>query len=151
MDACRTAIRSGSIDDVVFSDAFEHVHDPAAAFAEAARVLRPDGRLFVTANNKNSLNLRLTRALGHPDFVTNYQHITELAYEDLVAMLDAAHFDVATSRGLFLVPSGGVPGVDEHVRRVIDDDPEIVEVSRELGELVGARHAFVSVVSAVRR
>jgi SAM-dependent methyltransferase len=151
MDACRTAIRSGSIDDVVFSDAFEHVHDPAAAFAEAARVLRPDGRLFVTANNKNSLNLRLTRALGHPDFVTNYQHITELAYEDLVAMLDAAHFDVATSRGLFLFPYWGVPGVDEHVRHVIDDDPEIVEVSRELGELVGARHAFVSVVSAVRR
>jgi hypothetical protein len=58
---------------------------------------------------------------------------------------------VATSRGLFLFPYWGVPGVDEHVRQVIDDDPEIVEVSRELGELVGARHAFVSVVSAVRR
>lgn len=151
MDACQTAVRSASVDEVILCDAFEHVHDARAALAEAARVLRPGGHLFVTANNRNSLNLRLTRALGHPEFVTNYQHITEIAFGDLVALLDDIGFDVVESRGLFLYPYWGVPGVDEHVRAVIDDDPEIVEVTRQLGDLVGAEHAFVSVVLARRR
>jgi SAM-dependent methyltransferase len=151
MDACETSFRSGSFDAVVLCDAFEHVHDPRAAMHEARRLLGDGGIVFLTANNRNSLNQRITRALGHPEFVTNYQHITEIAYDDLVAMLDESGFDVRDSRGLFLYPYWGVPGVDEYVRDVIDEDPDIVEVSRELGELVGAAHAFVSVVSAEKR
>lgn len=44
-DACRPPLRSASFDVVVLSAILEHLVDPAAALAQAARLLRPGGRL----------------------------------------------------------------------------------------------------------
>ena len=151
LDAACLPIASGSIDDVVFCDGFEHVLDPFAVIAEAARVLRPGGHLFLTANNLGSLHLRVARALGAPDVPANHQHITEIAYPDLVAVLDRAGFDIGARRGVMLLPYWGLPGLDSVVARAVDEDPDVVAALTELGELGGPEHAFVAVVLAVRR
>ena len=114
-------------------------------------MLRPGGRLLTTAANRNSVNQVITRRLGYPEFVTNYQHIAEFGLDDLTEMLDDAGFDVVRTEGIFLFPYWGVPGVDQAVRHLTDDDPEVVELMRKLGRLVGAEHAYTSVVAAVRR
>jgi SAM-dependent methyltransferase len=44
-----TGLATGAADGVVSSDALQYAPDKAAAFAEAARVLRPGGRLAFTA------------------------------------------------------------------------------------------------------
>jgi SAM-dependent methyltransferase len=47
MDACALDLPDGSFDVVFSFDAFEHVPAPAAALAEAARVVRPGGFVFL--------------------------------------------------------------------------------------------------------
>jgi len=151
MDAHTLAIPDGSFDVVLFVDSIEHVHDARAVLAEAARVLRPGGRLVTTAANRNSVNQVLTRRLGYPEFVTNYQHIAEFGLDDLTEMLTGVGFEVERTEGILLFPYWGIPGVDQAVRHLTDDDPEVVELMRKLGRLVGAEHAYTSVVSAIRR
>ncbi len=151
MDAHALAMPDAVVDVVLFVDSMEHVHDARATLAEAARVLRPGGRLLTTAANRNSVNQVITRRLGYPEFVTNYQHIAEFGLDDLTGMLDDAGFDVVRTEGIFLFPYWGIPGVDQAVRHLTDDDPEVVELMRKLGRLVGAEHAYTSVVAAVRR
>jgi SAM-dependent methyltransferase len=48
-DAAAIAVATGSIDAVLCTEVLEHVPDPVAVLAEIARVLRPGGRLFLTA------------------------------------------------------------------------------------------------------
>jgi 2-polyprenyl-3-methyl-5-hydroxy-6-metoxy-1,4-benzoquinol methylase len=45
------AFPDGAFDTVVSCETIEHVHDPARAVSELARVLRPGGRLFLTTPN----------------------------------------------------------------------------------------------------
>lgn len=47
MDACALDLPDASFDVVFSFDAFEHIPDPAAALAEAARVARPGGFVFL--------------------------------------------------------------------------------------------------------
>ena len=46
-DAHRMPFRDRTFDTVVASQVFEHLHNPREAAVEAARVLRPGGRLLV--------------------------------------------------------------------------------------------------------
>jgi 2-polyprenyl-6-hydroxyphenyl methylase / 3-demethylubiquinone-9 3-methyltransferase len=49
----RSPVRDGQADVVLLADVLEHVHDPAAAVAEAARLLRPGGHLFVNTIDRS--------------------------------------------------------------------------------------------------
>src|SRR3954447_6262397 len=51
----RTTLASESFDRITAWAVFEHLHDPAAGFAEAARLLRPGGRLVVQVPNQRSI------------------------------------------------------------------------------------------------
>lgn len=151
MDAALLAVRDACFDTVLLVDCLEHVLEPQAALIEAGRVCRPGGRLLVSTANSDGLNQRLARALGTGGFVINYQHVQELSPRELTAMLDLAGFDVLRSEGMFLYPWWGVPGVDQLVRQIEDDHPEIVEAQRVLGRRAGPDYAFAFIMLARRR
>lgn len=65
-------------------------------------------------------------------------------------MISEAGFGIKETGGVFLQPYWGVPGLDEHVRSLTDDDPQMVEMLRDLGERVGAEYAFCYVIAAVK-
>jgi SAM-dependent methyltransferase len=53
------ALPSGAFDVVTLWDVLEHVHEPRATLAEAARLLRPGGALILGLPNPDSLEARL--------------------------------------------------------------------------------------------
>jgi SAM-dependent methyltransferase len=147
-DAAAVAVADASCDVVLFVDSIEHVFEPATVVREAGRILRPGGAFLVTFSNRNSLNQMLTRALGHPQFVTNHQHIREFTLAEIEGMLADAGLVVESTAGIELRPYWGVPSVDALVRDVVDDDEEFVEAMRVLGMRAGAEYAYVGVVRA---
>ena len=52
-----------SFDAVVATEVLEHVDNPAQMFLEVRRVLRPDGRFFMTTPNAEALTYRVLRFL----------------------------------------------------------------------------------------
>ena len=66
-----------SFDGVVCFEVIEHVEDPERVMDELARVLRPDGLLFISSPNRDRY------VPGNP------HHIHELVRDELQAMLDA--------------------------------------------------------------
>lgn len=150
-DAQNLAIASESADVVLLVDSVEHVLSVEETFGEITRVLRPGGTLLVTSANRDSLHLRLARAIGRAEHVTNNQHVSELTYTELVELLTSHGFEVTRSEGVLLFPFFGVAGVEEPVREAVDEDPELVAALREMGSLVGAAHAYLSVVVATKR
>ena len=54
-DGARLPFADGSFGSAVCTEVLEHVDDPAAVFAEVARVLRPDGIFYVTTPNYANL------------------------------------------------------------------------------------------------
>lgn len=148
MDAHDLSFPDASFDVVLFIDAIEHVAEADRVFAEISRVLKPDGLMMATVANRDSVNQILTTKLGNPEFVTNYQHIREFSYGETLDLLKRHRLKLERAAGIFLYPYWGVPGVDEVVRRITDEDPEFVELMRLLGERVGAEHAYCSVVLA---
>jgi SAM-dependent methyltransferase len=150
MDAGALGFPDASFDRVLFVDAIEHVRDPARVLAEVARVLRPGGRLMLTVANRDGLNQRLSRKLGTGEFVTNYQHIHEFSWDETRGMLAAAGLRAERADGIFLYPYWGVPGVDDAVRHLTDDDPEIVAAMLDLGRRAGPDYAYAFAVLARR-
>jgi SAM-dependent methyltransferase len=148
MDAEHVCFASASFDVVLFVDGIEHVGDAAAVFREASRVLAPGGEFLVTFANRDSVNQVLTEKLGYPRFVTNHQHIREFTLDEIREMLDDADLEVLRTAGISLYPYWGVPGLDQKVRKITDDDAEFVGLMSELGRLVGAEHAYTGVVLA---
>jgi 2-polyprenyl-6-hydroxyphenyl methylase/3-demethylubiquinone-9 3-methyltransferase len=63
-DLLRCPIRSGSVDVALLADVLEHVPAPAAAVHEAARLLRPGGRLFVNTIDRSRRARWLAVTLG---------------------------------------------------------------------------------------
>jgi len=125
--------------------------DADAVFAEIRRVLKRGGRLMATVANRDSVNQILMTKLGHPEFVTNYQHMKEFSYRETLDLFTRYKFELDRTAGIFLYPYWGVPGVDEVVRKITDEDPEFVELMRLLGERAGAEHAYCSVVLAHKK
>lgn len=54
MTAPALPLADASMDAVVIAQALEHMPDPAALLAEVRRVLKPDGRLVISARNRTS-------------------------------------------------------------------------------------------------
>jgi SAM-dependent methyltransferase len=146
MDAHALSFPDESFDVVLFIDAIEHVMDADRVFAEIRRVLKQDGLVMATVANRDSINQILTTKLGYPEFVTNYQHVREFSYRETLDLLSRHGFGLERTAGIFLYPYWGVPGVDEVVRKITDEDPEFVELMRLLGERIGAEHAYCSVI-----
>jgi SAM-dependent methyltransferase len=148
MDAHALSFPNESFDTVLFIDAIEHVMDADRVFAEIRRVLKEDGLVIATVANRDSINQILTTKLGYPEFVTNYQHVKEFSYQELLDLLGRHGFRLDRTAGIFLYPYWGVPGVDEIVREITDEDPQFVELMRVLGERAGAEYAYCSVILA---
>lgn len=85
-DAGQLPVRDGSVDAVTVVDAFHHLPDPAAAVAEAARVLRPGGVLVVREFNPTTVRGRLLVAAEHLVGFDSRFH----APDDLAVLLDEA-------------------------------------------------------------
>ena len=147
-DAHALGFGSAAFDIVTFIESIEHVTRVPEVFAEAMRVLKPGGKFLVTTANTDSLHLILTRKLGYPPFKTSYQHVGEFSFGETRDLLQAAGFDIVRCGGIFLYPYWGVPGIDPIARPVVDNDPEFVALTRELGRRVGPEHAYLSVLLA---
>jgi SAM-dependent methyltransferase len=148
MEAGALGFPDACFDRVLFVDAIEHVRDPARVLAEAARVLRRGGRAMITVANSDGLNQRIARKLGTGAFVTNYQHIHEFSWPQTRSMLAAVGLRAERADGIFLYPYWGVPGVDDAVRHLTDDDPEIVAAMLDLGRRAGPDYAYAFAVLA---
>ncbi len=151
VDAHQLCFGDGRFDAVAFVDSIEHVRDADAVFREVSRVLRAGGELLLTFANRGSLNQVVARALGHPEFETNHQHMREFSYPEITEMLDAAGLDVFETAGIELRPYWGVPGIDEVTRDLVDNDAEFVQLMIELGKRVGVEHAYVGVAYTTKR
>lgn len=148
MEAGRLGFADASFDRVLFVDAIEHVRNPAQVLAETARVLRPGGTAMLTVANSDGLNQRISRKLGTGAFMTNYQHLHEFTWGQTQSMLHAVGLRAERADGIFLYPYWGVPGVDDAVRHLTDDDPEIVAAMLELGRRAGPDFAYAFAVLA---
>lgn len=150
MDASRLAFADGVFDTVTLVEASEHVHDIGRVLDEAARVLRAGGVLVATAANRDSLNQIVARKLGYPPFMTSYQHVREFTVGEFETLLRERGFSVTRCLGVMLYPYWGIPGIDTVVRRVTDDDPELVEILRDMGSRIDPRHTYGFVVQATK-
>ena len=65
-----------------------------------------------------------------------------------VADIAAHGFAVERSAGVVLYPYWEIPGIDEHARRLTDDDREFAEIMGELGKRAGAEFAYTFVLAA---
>ena len=148
MNAHHLQFPDASFDKAIHIDAIEHVRDARRVLAEIARVLRPGGQLLVSVANRDSLHQILTRKLGYPAFLTSFQHFKEFNVAEMTTMLEEEGFLVMSTAGIFLYPYWGVPGIDNIVRHITDEDAEFVEMTRVLGERVGAEYAYTSVFVA---
>ncbi len=142
LDGGALPFRSGCFDLVVLLEAIEHVLHLDDVLDEIARVTSVGGSFFVTAANRDSLHLRLARALGHPDHATNYQHITELTPGELEQRLTDRGFAIRSQEGVHLDPYWAIAGMPEAIGRAADEDPELVAALSDLGRRAGPTYAY---------
>lgn len=151
MDGHCLPLADGSIDVVTFMESLEHVHDLERVLGEVCRVVRPGGCIMLSSANRDSLHLRLMRALGFPEFKTSFQHVREYTLREVSEMLARFAMEVEETRGVFLYPYWGVPVIDDCVRQATDHDAELIETLRTLGRLAGAEFAYTFVLRARKR
>jgi SAM-dependent methyltransferase len=147
-DAVNSGIPDATFDVVLAIEIIEHVHDPERLLAESFRMLKPGGRFLINSANRDSLHLRMIRALGLPEFKATIEHIREFGFAEMSSILEGLGFRITESRGSFLLPYYGIPDVDRPVRHLTDDHPEIVDVFRRLGQRGGAEFAYEFIVAA---
>lgn len=95
-DALRAPFASGSFDVVTLWDVLEHLADPHVAIAEAARLLRPGGRLVLTTGDVGSLVARLSGRRWH--LYTLPEHLFFHTRSSLLRLFEAHGLEVRTMR-----------------------------------------------------
>jgi SAM-dependent methyltransferase len=85
--------------DVVFAgELIEHLAEPHRALAEFARVLKPAGTLILTTPNRRRLANRVDRS----DRPYSPDHLSELSYDEVIALFKGSGFKVVHRSGLHL-------------------------------------------------
>jgi SAM-dependent methyltransferase len=100
------AFPDASFDVVVTGELLEHIRDPAGLVAEAARVLRPGGRIVGSVPNGFRLKNRLRFLAGHePDNDPTHLHLfSERAIRRMLAGWEDTRLHCVASRFLSLGP-----------------------------------------------
>jgi SAM-dependent methyltransferase len=99
-DATRLPFPDASMDRVLVVDVLEHVPDPAALLAEAARVVAPGGRLvaFVPIEGERlSFYEVFRRLLGRDIYAVTKHHVQAFTHDELTRLVSAG-FDVTEVR-----------------------------------------------------
>lgn len=151
MNASALDMPSASIDLIYAREIIEHMTDQQAMLTECTRVLAPGGQMILSSPNRDSLHLRMNRALGHADFQCCLDHVHELTFRECCTMIEQAGLEITAACGVFLMPYWGIPGVDGCVRPLTDGDPTVIEWLRELGRHVGPDYAFQYVIRAEKK
>lgn len=89
----RFPFTDGSFDAVLFLDVIEHLHPRVEVLREIRRVLKADGRLLVSAPNRDTHWRRTLRGAGLFAF-SDPDHKVEYTREEFVAELHAGGFEV---------------------------------------------------------
>ncbi len=78
---------------VVIKEAIDHCYDPAKAFAEAKRLLKPGGVLVVTVTNDKSYFKRVLPFINSARKAQQTDHLFFFEPEGLKKLAEGAHFD----------------------------------------------------------
>jgi SAM-dependent methyltransferase len=97
-DAHPLPFRDAAFDALFAGELIEHLPDPRAGVFEFRRVLKPGGTLILTTPNRR----RLANVVDRSDRPYSPDHLSELSYDEVRALLDSAGFDVVYSTGLHL-------------------------------------------------
>lgn len=92
------AFRDGAFDGLFAGELIEHLADPAPAVDEFRRVLKPGGTLILTTPNR----LRLANLVDGSDRPYSPDHLSELSYDEVRALLTSCGFEILQSTGLHL-------------------------------------------------
>ena len=150
MNAINLDFPDNTFDIIIIIEAMDHFSDYQKVLREAFRVLKSGGCLLLNSANRDSLHLRITRALGYSEFKTNCQHIQEFRLEELKDFLSATGYVIQKVRGHLLVPYWGVPGVDGSIRQLTDNNPEIVQLIHDLGHQVSPEYTYCFFIACTK-
>jgi SAM-dependent methyltransferase len=91
-------VQDGSMDALFAGELIEHLPDPRPAVLGFHRALRPGGTLILTTPNR----LRLANVADGSERPYGPDHLSELSYDELRALLGEAGFEVLEATGLHL-------------------------------------------------
>ncbi len=97
-DAADLPFGDGEFDAVFAGEIIEHLPDPREGLREWLRVLRPGGVLIMSTPNLR----RLMNVLNKSMDPVNPEHISEMTYRDIVAMLEEEGLEVVHREGIYL-------------------------------------------------
>ena len=97
-DAHPLPFRDAAFDALFAGELIEHLPDPRAGVDEFRRVVRPGGTLILTTPNR----LRLANIVDRSDRPYSPDHLSELSYDEVRALLDAAGFEITYQTGVHL-------------------------------------------------
>ena len=92
-DGAHLPLSDGNVDLAVSHEVFEHISDVPAVLAEVARVLRPNGRIYIYIHNFTSLSGGHHIAWKHPDTrpsrkVPPWDHLRGRRFVDIPSWLN---------------------------------------------------------------
>jgi SAM-dependent methyltransferase len=119
-DLVKCPLPSSHVDAVVLLNVLEHIEDDAAAVAQVARILRPDGVAVIEVPAGPGL---------YDVYDKHLQHFRRYRLRDLCRLLERAGLEVVerSHLGFFVYPAFAV--VKRRNRRLLNAPPEVQEES----------------------